>query len=89
MWSEVLGTLGNLWCHSAPQLAELILLSSATFGLGFCCGGVVVGLIVSAHCRSAAARVICYLLEGVDRERERGARGEVPRTSDRLQRYRA
>ena len=89
MFSEVLTALSPILglCHNTPHLAETLLLILISFFIGFCCGGLVVALLISAHCRGAAARLICYLLEGADRDWR--PRLEAARPPDRLQRYRA
>ena len=86
MLGEVLSAIGPVlgWCNYSPRFAELILLVLIAFSIGFCCGGITIGLLVSSHCRGVAIRVLWYLLEGVERPRADQNRG-----ADRLQRYRA
>ena len=90
MLSDILSALGPVvgLCHSTPRLAELILLFLVAFILGFCCGGIIVGLLISARCQVATARLIYFLIEGADQDLR--PRPERPTGSpDRLQRYRA
>ncbi len=88
MLSEILTAIGPFFgCHSGPRLAETLLFVLIAFGVGFCCGGLVVGLVISAKCRFLTSRLLCFLLEGPDRPVI--PRPEGGRKADRLERYRA
>lgn len=88
MLSELLAALGPFFgCQSGPRLAETLLFVLIAFGVGFCCGGLVVGLVISAKCRFLTSRLLCFLLEGPDRPVF--SRPETGRATDRLERYRA
>ena len=86
MLGEFLSALGPVlgWCQYSPRFAELVLLVLISFSIGCCCGGLLVGLVASAHCRGFALHLLYYLLEGGERPRT-----DPGRALDRLQRYRA
>ncbi|CAE7419993.1 BUB3.2 [Symbiodinium sp. KB8] len=50
--------------YNSPRLAELVLLVLISFSVGFCCGGILVCFLVSAHCRAGVSRLLLAFLEG-------------------------
>ena len=79
----VVAPLLGSWCYSQPRLSEYLLLGLLCFCLGCCCGGILVGLLISARCRVLAARLVNSVLEDPGPV-VRGPR--IPR--DRLLQYR-
>ena len=93
MLREFLSSVGPFLglCHSHPSLAELGLFALISFIVGFCCGGLTIGFIVSSRFRQLLGKfVVCLLEEGRTepwtRQRDRGS----PRASSlRLDKYRS
>ena len=71
--------------YNSPRLAELVLLVLISFSVGFCCGGILVCFLVSAHCRAGVSRLLLAFLEGQLPDPRLAPRGG----RDRLEAYRA
>ena len=70
------------WCYTQPRLAEIFLLGLLCFLCGCCCGGLLVGLLVSVRCRAIVTRLLVLALEEPAQGPARGPR-------DRLLQYRS
>ena len=86
MLREALSAIGPFlgYCDHPIRFAELILLALLFFILGCCCGGILIGLILSPWIRNIIAKILLHCIEP-----ERGGgliRGLAGQ--DRLQRYR-